>query len=541
MSRQLIDVTGNAVPSWNELREAFRWDIPQDLNIAEACCDSWARSHPDKVAVIHVAEDGSEERWTYDGLMRASNRLAGAFAVQGVTRGDRVAVLLPQGPAVLLAHFAAYKLGAVVLPLFTLFGEDALTYRLQDSGARVVVTDGENIEKIAKIKDGLPDLKTVYSTEAAIGDVRSLWEEINANDDAFDCEMTHPETPAVLIYTSGTTGDPKGVLHGHGFLYGHLPSIELHHQGFPIEGDCGWTPADWAWIGGLMDMAMPCLFYGVPLISRRMRKFDPVEAYALIARYQIRNLFMPPTALKLMRGTPVPEGVNIRTISSGGESLGADLLMWAEKTLGAPVNELYGQTECNLVVCSAKSFDTHRPGSMGRAVPGHIVAVIDADGNVVPAGEIGEIAIHAPDPAMFLRYWNKPEETAAKFTGDWLRTGDLGSCDAEGFFRFSSRDDDVITSAGYRIGPSEIENCLTSHPFVAMAAVIGLPDALRTEVVTAYVVLREGAIWDGLEEELIALVKARISPHVAPKSVTAIDSMPMTATGKIMRRALRNR
>lgn len=536
---RLFDARDLSEKTWNELRREFRWDIPQDLNIAQMCCDRWAETNPQKVAVIHLTEDGQEELWTYEGLKRASDRLAGAFAAQGVVRGDRIAVLLPQGPAVLLAHFAAYKLGAIVLPLFTLFGEDALMYRLQDSGAKVVVTDDESLEKVENIRGDVPALETVFSTGMAVNGVRSLWEDINLAPEFFVPVDTHPETPAVLIYTSGTTGDPKGVLHGHGFLYGHLPAIELHHQGFPLEGDCGWTPADWAWIGGLMDMAMPCLFYGVPLVSRRMRKFDPIEAYELIAKYNVRNLFMPPTALKLMRGTPVPDGVNIRTISSGGESLGADLLTWAETTLGAPVNELYGQTECNLVVCSAKSLDTHRPGFMGRAVPGHELAVLDAAGLPVAVGEIGEIAIRRPDPAMFLRYWNKPEETAAKFVGDWLRTGDLGSCDADGFIAFSSRDDDVITSAGYRIGPSEIENCLCTHPFVAMAAVIGEPDALRTEIVKAYVVLRAGAVWDGLEEELIGMVKSRISPHVAPKSVTAIDSLPMTATGKIMRRALR--
>ncbi|WP_380058418.1 AMP-binding protein [Falsihalocynthiibacter sp. SS001] len=539
MQRRLLEQVNSAGQTWDNLREGFQWNVPADLNIAEVCCDDWARNFPDQTAVIHVHENGEEERWSYAQFMQMSNRLANALRSRGVVAGDRVAVLLPQGPAVLLAHFAAYKLGAIVLPLFTLFGEDALRYRLADSGAAVVVTDAENLAKLNNIKPELPALQTIFTTGETKDSAESLWQAIEPASDNFTPVKTTPETPAVLIYTSGTTGDPKGVLHGHGFLYGHLPAIELHHQGFPQDGDCGWTPADWAWIGGLMDMAMPCLFYGVPLISRRMRKFDPVDAYDLIAKYKIRNLFMPPTALKLMRGTMVPEDVNIRTISSGGESLGADLLNWAEDTLGAPVNELYGQTECNLVVCSAKSLDTHRPGFMGRAVPGHEVAIIDAEGRRLPAGEIGEIAIRAPDVGMFLRYWNKPEETAKKFVGDWLRTGDLGSCDADGFFQFSSRDDDVITSAGYRIGPSEIENCLASHPAVAMAAVIGVPDPIRTEAVKAFVVLREGAAWDGLEKELITLVKQRISPHVAPRSVVAIDALPMTATGKIMRRALR--
>ncbi|MCV6824719.1 MULTISPECIES: AMP-binding protein [Halocynthiibacter] len=524
--------------TWDAVASAFRWDIPPVMNIAELCCTSLARSAPDQEAIIHVEEDGTERRWTYSELEEASNALANAFAAQGVGEGDRIAILLPQEPAVIIAHFAAYKLGAVVLPLFTLFGEDALRYRLSDSGAKLLITSDESLPKVAKIRSDLPALETVLTIGDAAG-VESVWDEIEKHPKTCTPVETRADTPAVLIYTSGTTGDPKGVLHGHRFLLGHLPAIEVHHDGFPKQGDCGWTPADWAWIGGLMDMAMPCLYYGVPLVSHRMRKFDAAAAYDLMARYRIRNLFMPPTALKMMRGADVPVGVDIRSISSGGESLGADLLQWAEDVLGAPVNEIYGQTECNLVVSASKALGKHMAGAMGGAVPGHEVAIIDAEGNPVPAGEIGEIAVRAPDPVMFLRYWNKPEETERKFVNGWLRTGDLGSCDADGYFRFSSRDDDVITSAGYRIGPSEIENCLCAHPSVAMAACIGIPDALRTEVVKAFIVLREGESADGLEDALIARVKDKVSPHVAPRSVEFIDEMPMTATGKIMRRALR--
>jgi len=352
---------------------------------------------------------------------------------------------------------------------------------------------------------------------------------------------TLAEDPAMLIYTSGTTGAPKGVLHAHRFLIGHLPSIETAHPGFGQAGDVGWTPADWAWIGGLMDLAMPSLYYGVPLVSHRMRKFDPVAAFSLITEHRISRLFMPPTALKLMRQAGAPDGLGIRTISSGGERLGADLLDWGLTALGAPINEIYGQTECNLVLASVQGAMAARPGSMGQAVPGFEVAVIDTGGAEVPIGEMGEIAVKTPNPVMFLRYWNKPEQTAEKFVAGWLRTGDLAVCDAEGYFTYLSRDDDVITSAGYRIGPSEIENCLCSHPDVVMAAVIGVPDALRTEIVKAFVVLRDGASWEGLERALIDLVKVKVSPHVAPRIVEPIDALPMTATGKIMRRALRER
>ena len=532
---RMIDAFGD----WAQMRADFHWQIPEFFNIADACCDVWAAADPARQALQHVGENGRGESWSYGALKIASDQLASAFAARGLKRGDRVAVLLGQGPEVLITHFAAMKLGAVVLPLFTLFGPDALAYRLADSGARIAVTDRANLDKLASLRADLPDLSEVYVVGGAPEPYRDFHGEIRAAAPLAAPVRTRADDAALMVYTSGTTGAPKGVLHAHRVLLGHLPAIELHHEGFPQPGDKGWTPADWAWVGGLLDLALPCLYYGVPLVSHRMRKFDPEAAYGLIARHQIRNLFMPPTALKLMQGTPVPASVHLRTIGSGGESLGADLLDWGRSALNVAINELYGQTECNLVLTSAAAFMQVRPGSMGLAVPGHDVAVIDAEGRTLGPGEVGEIAVKRPDPVMFLRYWNQPEKTAEKFTGDWLRTGDLATRDADGYFTFVARDDDVITSAGYRIGPSEIEHCLTSHADVAMAAVVGVPDPLRTEVVKAVVVTREGASRDGLAEALIQLVRARISPHVAPRIVEFADTLPMTATGKIKRRELR--
>lgn len=539
MARRLIAPQDD----WAVMRRDFRWDLPAEFNIADHCCAKWAARAPDQVALVHLLDDGSAQNWTYAMLESAANRLANAFAARGLGRGDRLGVLLQQGPAVLISHFAAYKLGAIVLPLFTLFGEDALAYRLSDSGAKIVVTDGAtggaNLDKLTGLRGQLPDLQEIYSIDPARAPVRDFYAEIKAASGQIRPAITTPDAPALLIYTSGTTGPPKGCLHAHRVLLGHLPAVELHHEFFPQTGDRGWTPADWAWIGGLLNMALPCLYHGVPLVSRRMRKFDPDEAYDLMIRHKMRNLFMPPTALKLMQQVKVPDGLGLRSVSSGGESLGAALLEWARDAMGCHINEIYGQTECNLVISSQGGGGHQLAGAMGRAVPGHDVAVIGADGAVLAAGEVGEIAVRAPDPVMFLRYWNKPEATAAKFCGDWLLTGDLGACDVDGYFRFSSRDDDVITSAGYRIGPSEIENCLSGHPDVVMAAVVGVPDAVRTEVVKAFVVLRAGAEWEGLEAALIKRVRDKVSPHVAPRWIEPIEALPMTATGKVIRRQLR--
>jgi len=527
--------------TWQELTAGFRWQVPAEFNMAVACCDRWAARQPGRLAVVHVNADGSERRISYGGMRDQSAALANAMQARGLKRGDCCAVLLAQSPEVLITHFAAFKLGMVSLPLFTLFGEDALLYRLVDAGARAVVTDGANFDKVWNIKDKLPDLEHIYVVDGAPVGALDFRAEMAAGAPVFSPVATRADEPALIVYTSGTTGPPKGALHAHRFLLGHLPAVELQHEFFPQPGDVGWTPADWAWVGGLMNTALSCLYYGVPLISHRMGRFDADRAYDLITRQGVRNMFLPPTALKLMRQTNAPTKHHIRTIMSGGESLGADMLEWGNSALGITINETYGQTECNLCLTSCAGLGVQKPGAIGKAVPGFDVAIIDAAGNEVPRGTTGEIAVGQGVPVMFLKYWNQPEKTAAKFVGGRMKTGDLGVMDDDGYVTFASRDDDVITSAGYRIGPSEIENCLTGHPDVTMAAAIGVPDATRGEVVKAYVVLRDGADDQGIETGLIERVRTRLSPHLAPRLVEVIDAMPLTATGKIMRRELRDR
>jgi len=356
---------------------------------------------------------------------------------------------------------------------------------------------------------------------------------------------TSADDPAMMVYTSGTTGQPKGALHGHRVLIGHFPRVETHHDFFPQPGDHIWTPADWAWAGGLLNVLLPGLHYGVPVVARRFEKFDPEEAFALMARAQIRNAFIPPTALRMLRAAPNPKGhhaINMRSIGSGGESLGAETYEWGKSAFGLVINEFYGQTECNIVLSACGALGVSKPGAIGKPVAGHTVAVIDADGNPVKVGETGQIAVKRPDPVMFLEYWGKPEATRDKFIGDWMTTGDQGVVDEEGYFSFVGRDDDVITSAGFRIGPGEIEDCLIGHPAVALAAAVGKPDALRTEIVKAFIVLKKGyAASDTLASEIQSFVKTRLSAHEYPREVAFIDDMTMTTTGKVIRRLLRER
>jgi acetyl-CoA synthetase len=438
---------------------------------------------------------------------------------------------------------AIYKLAAVALPVAVLFGPDALAYRLQNSGARALLTNRQGLAKLTQIRDEVPDLACVLSIDGAGEGALALSDLLSRASSDFTPEVTGPDDPAMMIYTSGTTGQPKGALHGHRVLLGHLPGAELPHYEFPQAGDRYWTPADWAWAGGLLDVLLPSLFHGTPVVARRLDKFDPEDAFALMASAGVRNAFIPPTALRMMRAVPSPQGrhaFRLRSVASGGESLGIEALEWGRSALGVTINEFYGQTECNLVVGSCAQLGVLRPGAMGKPVPGHVVSVIDRDGHVLKAGEIGQIAVKRPDPVMFLEYWGRPDATREKFVGEWMTTGDQGVMDEEGYITFIGRDDDVITSSGFRIGPGEIEDCLLRHPAVALAAAVGKPDPVRTEIVKAFVVLKQGhAASDALATEIQGFVRTRLSAHEYPREVAFIDSMPMTTTGKVIRRALR--
>lgn len=528
-----------------ETRAAFRWNIPARYNIGVDICDKWADREPERIALIDVGADGNGSEVTFGALKARSDQLANALS-KTCARGDRIAVLLPQGVETALAHIAALKMGCISLPLFTLFGPDALLHRLRDSGAKAVITNAEGAAKISALRDQLPALERVLCTEASQG-AEDFHAAVAGESTDFRPADTAADDPAILIYTSGTTGNPKGALHAHRVLLGHLPGVEMSHDFFPQPGDRIWTPADWAWIGGLLDVLMPALHHGITVVSRRMPKFLATEAFDLMRRFGVRNAFLPPTALKIMRQAPAEaaRGLNLRSVASGGETLGAELIDWGRATFGCTINEFYGQTECNMIVSSCAALAPAEPGVMGYAVPGHEVEVLnEAEMRACATGEEGAIAVKSPDPVMFLEYWNNPGATGSKFLqmdgGKWLLTGDRGAKTPTGRIRFIGRDDDVISSAGYRIGPAEIEDCLLTHPAVQLAGVIGAPDAIRGQAVWAYVLLADGfAASDTLAAQIAAHVKARLSAHEYPRAVRFVDAMPMTTTGKIIRGALR--
>ena len=523
------------------LARDFRWDVPARFNIAQVCCDRHATGDA-RLALIDVDESGAAKRYTFDEMRDWSCRFANVLRADGLSRGDRVAVFLSQSLELPIVHLAAFRSGLVSVPLFMLFGEDALEFRLANSGAKAVVTDAAGVAKLAKIRDRLPDLKHIYVTDETVpAGATSFWQAIARAPREFASVETAADDPAIIIFTSGTTGNPKGALHGHRVLLGHLPCVEMVHDFFPKPDDVYWTPADWAWIGGLFDALFPAWYHGVPIVGYRARKFEPQAAMRLMADHRVRNVFLPPTALKLMRQADVRhDGVRLRSILTGGESLGAELLGWVRATFGIDAHEIYGQTECNLVVGNNARLFPIRPGSMGRPIPGFDVRIVDEQGVEQPDGERGIVGVRKPNPCMMLEYWRNPEATAKKYAGEFLLTGDLGIRDADGYFWYVSREDDVITSAGYRIGPSEIEHTLMKHPAVAMAAVVGIPDPIRTEAIKAWIVLRpQFAPSDELAREIQDFVKVQLAAHEYPRHVQFTDSLPMTATGKVLRRELR--
>ena len=534
------------VDRYAELYRAFRWNVPQRYNMAHACCGQWAEDR-NRFALYWEDESGASAAYSFWDVQVAANRLSNALAGLGVRRGDRVAIILPQRPETAIAYMAIFQMGAIALPLSHLFGPDALEYRLSHAEASVALVEPTTIANLWAVKDKVPTLRHIVGVggarETGVHGYEELLAKASRNFRAID---TAADDPALIVYTSGTTGPPKGALKAHRVLIGNGPGFVHSHDFFPQRGDLFWSPADWAWTGGLMDALLPSWMLGVPILGYRGR-FDAERAFYLLDKYGVRNSFLFPTALKLMmKAVPRPRdkySLNIRSIMSAGESVGATVIEWAKAELGVTINEMFGQTEINYVVGNCQAAWPVKPGSIGRPYPGHRVAVIDDQGKELPAGELGEIAVHrGVDPVFFLEYWKNPQATRDKFIGDWGCTGDQGKTDGDGYFWYQGRSDDVIKSAGYRIGPAEIESCLVKHRAVANAAVIGKPDETRGAIVKAFIVLQPGeSPSPALIEDIQGHVRGRLAPYEYPREIEFIDALPMTTTGKVQRKELRKR
>jgi acetyl-CoA synthetase len=531
---------------YDDLYRGFRWSVPPRYNIAHACCGQWAADRS-RLALYFEDESGATAAYAFWDIQQAANRLSNALAALGVRPGDRVALCLPQRPETAVAYIAIFQMGAIALPLSHLFGPDALEYRLNHAEASVALVEPTTLPAFWKIRDRLKDLRHVIGIGGAReAGVHAYEELLSKASSSFSPVETRADDPALIIYTSGTTGPPKGALKAHRVMIGNVPGFVHSHDFFPQPGDMFWSPADWAWTGGLMDALLPAWLFGVPILGYRGR-FDAEKAYYLLEKYGIRNSFLFPTALKLMmKAVPEPSkkfALNLRSVMSAGESVGVTVIEWAREELGVTINEMFGQTEINYVVGNCQAAWPVKPGSIGRPYPGHQVAVIDEQGNELPRGELGEIAVKRnDDPVFFLEYWKNPQATKDKFIGDWGCTGDQGKMDQDGYLWYQGRSDDVIKSSGYRIGPAEIESCLVKHAAVANAAVIGKPDATRGAIVKAFIVLQPGFSGDtNLVHEIQEHVRGRLAPYEYPREIEFIDALPMTTTGKVQRKELRKR
>ena len=577
---------------YSAMHRQFRWQVPRFFNMAEVCARRWAASDETsgRVAIIEHRADGAPVRHTYAQLQQAADALSRALLQLGVQRGDRVAIVLPQRFETAVSYMAILQIGAVAMPLSQLFGPDALSYRLQDSGTVLAVVDASTLEAMQAARAGCPALRHLVGVGEAAAKCDHSWGDLLALG-ALDVAnpatagerplerrgpaarkrwpipvRTRADDPAVLIYTSGTTGPPKGALIPHRALIGNLTGFVCSQNWFGFDpagrrpgrsAAVFWSPADWAWTGGLMDALLPTLYFGRPIVAWSGR-FSPELAFTLMQQHGVTHSFLFPTALKaMMKAYPTPRTqfrLRLQAIMSAGEAVGDAVFAYCQDQLGVTVNEMFGQTEINYIVGNCAMNDKRaggvgwpaRAGSMGKGYPGHRVAVIDDEGRECPPGVPGDVALHRfnqhgqPDPIFFLGYWKNPGSTQAKYTADWCRTGDLAVCDADGYLWYQGRADDVFKSAGYRIGPSEIENCLVKHPAVGNAAVVPKPDPERGALVKAYVVLAAGyQASDALVADLQKHVRGQLAPYEYPKEIEFIAELPMTTTGKVQRRVLR--
>jgi len=577
------------------MQHNFGWSVPANFNMAQVCSQRWAAQAEaeQQIAIIEHHTGGVHRYYSFAQLQQAADDLSLHLQALGVQKGDRVAIVLPQRFETAVAYIAVMQMGAVAMPLSLLFGPDALSYRLNDSEAVVALVDGASMDQVLQVKgecialrevirlDQQINSETFKKREAVQGQGSQQGTRPSVAKTSFIPVITQADDAAVLIYTSGTTGPPKGALIPHRALIGNLtgfvcsqnwfgfsPTDKANSQELPTSKfpSVFWSPADWAWTGGLMDALLPTLYFGRPIVAYNGR-FSPELAFGLMQAHRVTHTFLFPTALKaMMKAYPSPRSqfkLQLQAMMSAGEAVGDAVFAYCQNQLGVTVNEMFGQTEINYIVgncamewasAAGQTPVAHRrnvgwpakPGSMGKGYPGHRVAVIDESGNECPVGVPGDVALHRfnqhgePDPIFFLGYWKNARSTQGKFTGDWCRTGDLAVRDKDGYLWYQGRADDVFKAAGYRIGPSEVENCLVKHPAVANAAVVPKPDPERGALVKAYVVLAAGFhASEALIAELQTHVRGKLAPYEYPKEIEFIAELPMTTTGKVQRRVLR--
>ena len=481
---------------------------------------------------------------SYRDLDDASNRFAMLLRRLGVSIGSVVAVHLGARIETVVTHLAIYKLGAIAATLSSLYGPDTIRHVLIDSGAAVLVTQDTVWSERAALRAQCRELREVIVIGHAQTDEIpfSRWQfEMAAG---FEAVNTRREDPALLVYTSGSTGQPKGVLHAHRILHAYKPTLELFFDLQLRQPNLVlWTAADWAWVGGLIDVVYPALQFGHRLIASQHR-FEPEWALDFMQKHGVTHSLLTPTALNRLAQIDRPRDrwpeLRLRVLFTGGEPLPGETLRWLRDELCVVCNEGYGMSEVNHMIGNCQRLRPIRAGSMGWEFPGHVAELVDDAGTPVADGEVGEIVTTADAPTLFLGYWKQPQLTDAIRLGRWIRTRDLAVRDPDGYYWYRGRNDDLIKSAGYRIGPVEVEEVLMRHAAVAEAAVIGVPDPQRGQLVQACIVPAAGHVGsDDLVDALREHVRQALGPYKVPRRLIFLDQLPHTTTGKVSRAQLR--
>jgi acetyl-CoA synthetase len=520
--------------SYEEMRAAHRWDVPERYNIARDVCDKHDR---ERLAMVWEDWRGEERRISFGELQDTSNRFANALEAIGVERGDRVATLLPSLPETAAVFLGTYKRAAVLLSMSVLYGDEGIEHRLRDSQAKVVVTDSANRHRIP---EGLVERVVVMGGRGEADDV-DFDETMARASDRYDVVDTAADDPAQLYYSSGTTGMAKGILHAHRYLLAH-EEFEFCHD--VRDGELFHGSGEWAWAAGICPLLGPWRYGAVALVQARKGGYDPEEHLSFLAKHGVQNMFTTPTALRSMTGVsdagsryPLPE---LRVTCSAGEPLNPEVIRWFRDQYGITVLDFYGLTE-SYPLCGNYPTVEVREGSMGLPMPGWDVAILDEDEQPLPTGERGEICLRArSNPHYPIGYWNRPEDTQEVFGGDWFHTKDAAQTDDDGYVWYAGRADDVIISAGYRIGPFEVESACVEHPAVKEAAAVASPDERRGDIVKAFIVLAGGhSPSEELADQIKHHVRERHSAYAYPREIEFVDDLPKTLTGKIRRVELR--
>ncbi len=533
-----IDIREFADAPYEAVSEAFEWEIPNDWNVGRAICDVHAGR--DRPALRYRRADGDTVECSFAEIGRRASSLASQLSRWGIGRGDRVGIALSQRPETLVSHVGTYKLGGVAVPTSVLTGSDELRYRLEKADVSALITVPEIAAAIDFDAVDLEVCLIVGETD----EHRRWTDALASGDSSFETRTTKADDPCMITFTSGTTGHPKGVVHAHRCLAPYHLGFEVMGE-FPNEDAVVFTPADWAWIAGTFDTTFPAWYNGQTVVGYESETFVPTDVFELLAEYGVTHSLLTPTMLRMMKEadvSPRSYDFELDVIITGGEPASESLFEWVDDAFSdVTLNEHFGQTEADLLTTNSNVITGKRNTSLGRPIPGHEVAIIDDDGERLPRGEIGRIAVARPDPAIMLEYWDEPEKTAEAFTDEWLDTGDRGYRDEDGFFWFAGRGDDLIVSSGYRISPVEVERKIREHGDVRDVVVFGTPDERRGAIVTAAVDADPRRDEDELRGEIVQLVKEEKAKYKYPRRIEFVDSVPRTSTNKTDRESIKQR